>query len=89
MDGKEMEIFRKKLESVPDSYDDFVAGMVSQAVSLPQSRAYIESFIDSHPQASTSDIIEHLSEAEWFYDDADEDDISDEEYRRLHATDAA
>ena len=56
-----VEILRKLLENVSDSYIDFVHGCLALAKKY-NAYDYIIKYIENNPDATTSDITEYLSD---------------------------
>ena len=64
-----MEEFTIRLNNVSDSYDSFVDGVLNY-VEKKQSRLIaVETFMDEHPEATTSDILWFISNQRDFYED--------------------
>ncbi len=58
---KIMEELKKLLIHVPDSYYDFVTGMMAEAKDSDNIREGLLDYLKSHPSASTSDVIYFVS----------------------------
>lgn len=66
---KKYEEFRKRLDSVPDVYDGFKAAVMTH-VKFKESRLeVVNKYMDNNPTASTSDILEYISDQPDFYED--------------------
>ena len=52
----------EKLVNIPDSYDDFLLGVISYAKKTPEHIIILKDFIDNNPQVSTSDVAEFIIE---------------------------
>ena len=55
-----MSELRDLLINVPDSYYDFVEGLLDEAKKSKQRELGLISFLKAHPQAKTSDILKFL-----------------------------
>ena len=64
-----IEELTKRLNDVPHSYYDFVAGITTYCRKKPQRLEKVIKYMTSHPEADTSDIIEFVSKQEDFYED--------------------
>ena len=65
-----MEELIKRLNGVEDSYYGFVAGVVTY-VKKKQSRVdAVNDYLDNHPDAVTSEILDFISRQDDFYEDA-------------------
>ena len=62
-----MEILKSKLKAISDSYDDFVAGVMNYARRDPKHVQVLNEYIDSHPQANSSDITEFIIQQPDFF----------------------
>ena len=65
-----MEKLTELLYGVSDSYYDFVVAVVSYAKRNKNNLEDMESFIEDHPEALTSDILEFMMNREDFYEHA-------------------
>lgn len=65
-----MEAFTIKLNNISDSYYDFVVAVLSYVKKKPERLNVVETFIETHPTALTSDILHFISSQEDFYEDA-------------------
>lgn len=64
MDNKEKQMseFKQLLESIPDSYLDFVNAGLREAQKNDKFITKVATFIKNNPQATTSDIIKYETE---------------------------
>lgn len=69
-----MNELRTLLEKVSDAYPDFVNGMLNYADFSVSRYERLCFFLNEHPAATSSDIIEYVSGQSDFFDDADNDD---------------
>ncbi len=65
-----MEKFAIRLNNVKKSYYSFVVAVLTYVNNKPSRLPIVEKFMDEHPDASTSDILEFISEQPDFYEDA-------------------
>ena len=68
-----MEELRTMLKNVPDSYEDFVIGMMNYASFSEERKQKLADYLEKNPGADTSSIIRFVSDSPDFYDDACED----------------
>lgn len=59
-----------RLNSVADSYYDFVVAVLTYINNKKSRLATVESFLEDNPSALSSDILEFISEQDDFYEDA-------------------
>lgn len=71
-----MKNLRQRLEKIPDSYDGFVLAMLNYANYAPYRQQKLETYINAHPLANSSDIIKYLASDPEFFDDCVEDSIN-------------
>ncbi|MBQ3546640.1 MAG: hypothetical protein IJA34_16900 [Lachnospiraceae bacterium] len=64
-----MEELTKRLIAIPDSYDDFVAGIVSYAKRKQERLRKIIDFLDETPDALSSDVVEFVIMQPDFHED--------------------
>ena len=64
-----MEELTKRLIVIPDSYDDFVAGIVSYAKRKQERLRKIIDFLDETPDALSSDVVEFVIMQPDFHED--------------------
>ncbi len=57
-----MDELKKLLESVPDSYDDFVGGMLVYLKDDEENRNKVVEYIKNNPEKKTDDILEYMDE---------------------------
>ena len=57
-----LEEMRGLLRAVPDSYDDFVSGMLDFHWDDPVQRAALYHFVTEHPDAHTDDVMEYMEQ---------------------------
>lgn len=62
MGVNEIEKLRMLLENVSDSYEDFVEGAMSEAKDDETFAGKVIAFIESHPEATSSDVIRFETE---------------------------
>ena len=60
----------EKLNSIPNSYFDFVSAIVSYAKKKPERLKSVLQFLDENPDASSSDVIYFVSTREDFGEDS-------------------
>ena len=60
MNEKEL---KKRLAEVPDFYEDFVNGLPSWLRHYPEVKPKLEKFLSENPDATTSDILDFVSDA--------------------------
>lgn len=65
-----MEAFVINLNSVADSYYDFVAAVLTYVNNKDSRLETVESYMDNNPSALTSDILEFISGQDDFCEDA-------------------
>ena len=65
-----MENFTIRLNNVPDSYYDFVVAVLTYVKKKESRLAVVEDFMNSHPSAQSSDILDFISNQRDFYEDA-------------------
>ena len=65
-----MEELRNRLNKVEDSYFDFVSAMIRYAEKKPERLNKLLNFIESNPDAKSSEIIRFVSDQDDFYEDA-------------------
>ncbi len=65
-----MEKITERLNSIPDTYYGFVAGVLTYVKKKESRMKAVERFMDDNPEALTSDILEFISGQEDFYEDA-------------------
>lgn len=65
-----MEKFAIRLSNVPDSYYGFVVAVLTYVKKKESRFKVVEAFMDNNPYASTSDILEFISDQDDFYEDA-------------------
>ena len=58
-----------RLNSINRSYDSFVAAVMTYINNKPSRQAVVEEFLNSHPDASTSEILSFISDQADFYED--------------------
>ena len=68
-----MEELKAMLRDVPDSYEDFVNGMMNYASCNEERKQRLEKFLKDHPGIDSSSVIGYVSDLPDFYDDAFED----------------
>lgn len=73
-----MDELKKKLESVVDTYDDFIIGLIWEVRDGDIDRDELVSYIDQHPEATTSDIILEFVKPDEHSNDEDADEEEDE-----------
>ena len=66
----DLESLVDKLRAVKDWYLDFESGVISYARKKPERTANVLTYLISHPEAATSDIVEFISNQPDFYEDA-------------------
>ncbi len=59
----------KKLTMIPGAYNAFVHGITKHATKKPERYKTIMKYVDEHPEATPSDIIEFVSSQPDFFDD--------------------
>lgn len=64
-----MEEFKIKLLNVPDSYYGFMCGVLTYVNNKKSRLKVVGDYIDSHPEALTSDILEFISDQDDFFED--------------------
>lgn len=69
MDGEEKRL-AAALCAVSDSYPDFISGIVHYAKKKPERMAAVWKFLNEHPDALSSDIVEFVSDQPDFMEDA-------------------
>ena len=62
--------FAIRLNNVSDSYYSFVVAVLTYVKKKPSRKNIVENYLDDHPTASTSDILEFISNQADFYEDA-------------------
>lgn len=65
-----MEELTIMLNSVEDSYYDFIVAVLSYVKKKQERYDKVKNFIESNPGALSSDILEFISDQEDFYEDA-------------------
>ena len=65
-----MKKFTIRLNNVKDSYYSFVVAVLTYVKNKPSRLPIVEKFLDEHSDASTSDILEFISDQPDFYEDA-------------------
>ena len=65
-----MEAFAIKLNNVADSYYGFVVAVLTYVKNKESRLEVVESYMNEHPSALTSDILEFISKQDDFYEDA-------------------
>lgn len=50
----------KKISKIPDVYDDFIIGVVGYAKRKAEHVQLLNTFIDSYPDSTTSDVVEFI-----------------------------
>ena len=65
-----MEDFAIRLNKVVDSYYGFIAAVLTYVKNKESRLGAVEEFMNNHPSALSSDILEFISEQDNFYDDA-------------------
>ncbi len=65
-----MEELTKRLNAVEDSYYGFVAGVVTYAKKKQARKDAVNDYLDNHPNALTSEILDFISKQDDFYEDA-------------------
>ena len=65
-----MEKIAIRLNNVKDSYYSFVVAVMTYVKNKPSRLPIVQKFMDKHPDASTSDILEFISDQPDFYEDA-------------------
>ena len=65
-----MEEFATRLDSVKDSYYGFIAAVLTYVKKKPSRFAAVSAFMDTHPDALTTDILEFIANQDDFYEDA-------------------
>ena len=68
-----MEELRIMLKNVPDSYEDFVIGMINYASYSEDRKQRLTEYLRNNPGVGTASIIRYISDQPDFYDDASED----------------
>ena len=66
-----MERLKELLIGVKDSYYDFVVGVLNYAKRKESSCDAMVMFIENHPEALSSDILEYMLKREDYYDHAE------------------
>ena len=74
-----MESLTIKLNNVEDSYYGFIVAVLTYVKNNKSRLEVVENFINNHPSALSSDILEFISEQDDFYDDAAEDVVASNE----------
>ncbi|MBO4390806.1 MAG: hypothetical protein J5825_08110 [Lachnospiraceae bacterium] len=59
-----------RLNSVPDSYYDFIEAVLTYVKKKTSRLNTVTAFLDEHPAANTSEILEFISNQDDFYEDA-------------------
>lgn len=62
-----MEKLISKLKTIPDSYDDFVSGVINYAKRDPKHVEILNQYIAAHPRANSSEITEFIIQQPDFY----------------------
>ena len=65
-----MEEFAIRLSNVPDSYYGFVVAVLTYVKKKQSRYEVVEEFMNKNPLATTSDILEFISDQDDFYEDA-------------------
>ncbi len=65
-----MEKLTEMLNNVPDSYYDFVAGVLNYAKRSSNNLSKITTYIERHPGAGTSEILDYMLSQENYYEHA-------------------
>lgn len=65
-----MDKLTELLNSVKDSYYDFVVGVLNYAKRSEKNNQDITSYIEAHPECETSDIIEYMISRDNYYEHA-------------------
>lgn len=68
-----MEDLKTMLREIPDSYEDFVNGMMNYASYSEERRQRLLEFLKNNPGIDSSSVIGYVSDLPDFYDDAYED----------------
>ena len=63
-----MEELRKYLENVPDSYTDFVDGMLNHARYSKKKERRLLQYLTEHPGATSSDVLRYMMSFPDFFD---------------------
>lgn len=65
-----MEEFTIRLDNVKDSYYGFVVAVLNYVKKKSSRFEAVKAFMDEHPEALSSDILEFISDQDDFYEDA-------------------
>lgn len=65
-----MEQFTMRLNNIEDSYYGFIAAVLTYVKNKPSRLNAVNEYLDSHPKAMTSDILEFISNQDDFYEDS-------------------
>lgn len=65
-----MEKLAIRLNNVRDTYYGFVAAVLTYVKKKPSRQKKVEAFMENHPGALTSDILDFISNQDDFFDDA-------------------
>ena len=64
----------EKLNQIPDTYHGFIVAVQNYVKKSPERLAIVSDYLNTHPEALTSDVLEFISNQPDFYDDAAYDD---------------
>ena len=65
-----MEELKSLLNSIEDTYEDFVSGILHYAGKSSERTGAVLSFLKNHPEATSSDVVKFVSDRPDFYEDA-------------------